>query len=125
MNVFAFAASLSKGSTNRRLIDLIAGRLRARGATVDAPEFRDFDIPLFDPDICERDGLAPGAQAFADRIAAADGLVIASPEYLAEGVGGGAVAAAGVEENEVELLHQSDCVTARGKRPGGRGQGRC
>ena len=82
MNVLAFAASLSKGSTNRRLIELVAGRLRARGATVDTPEFRDFDIPLFDPDICERDGLAPGAQEFAERITAADGLVIASPEYL-------------------------------------------
>lgn len=82
MNVLAFAASLSKGSVNRRLIELVAVRLRARGAAVDLAEFGDFDMPLFDPELYDRDGMPPGALAFADRITAADGLVIASPEYL-------------------------------------------
>lgn len=82
MNVLAFAASLSKQSSNRRLAGIAAARLKARGATVDLPDFDQFDMPMFDPDVCERDGLPPGAQAFAARIRSADALVIAAPEYL-------------------------------------------
>ena len=82
MNVLAFAASLSKQSSNQRLVDIIAGRLLARGAEVDIARFAEFDIPMFDPELSERNGLPPGAQKFAGRIRAADALVIASPEYL-------------------------------------------
>jgi NAD(P)H-dependent FMN reductase len=82
MNVLAFAASLSKQSSNQRLVDIIAARLRAGGAAVDLASFAEFDMPMFDPDLGEQGALPAGAQEFARRIHAADALVIAAPEYL-------------------------------------------
>lgn len=81
MRVLAFAASLRAGSRNRRLIALAAAILRDQGAEVDLADFHEFDVPLYDGDVQARDGVPAGAVAFAERIAAAAGLVIASPEY--------------------------------------------
>jgi len=48
---------------------------------VDLAEFREFDMPLFDADLHLRDGVPAGALELGARIAAADGLLLASPEY--------------------------------------------
>ena len=48
---------------------------------MDLAEFREFDVPLYNADLQEASGVAPGAQEFGRRIAAADGLVLVSPEY--------------------------------------------
>jgi NAD(P)H-dependent FMN reductase len=38
-------------------------------------------LPLYSQDVAERDGLPPGLAELKDRLAAADGLLIATPEY--------------------------------------------
>jgi NAD(P)H-dependent FMN reductase len=48
---------------------------------VDVAEFREFEVPLYNADLQEASGVAPGAREFGRRIAAADGLVLVSPEY--------------------------------------------
>jgi chromate reductase, NAD(P)H dehydrogenase (quinone) len=81
MKVLAFAASLRKGSHNKRLVSVVAGILRDAGTEVDVADFRDFDMPLYDGDLQTASGLPPGALALQRRIEAASALVIANPEY--------------------------------------------
>ena len=81
MRLFIFAASLRKESLNKKLATLIAGKLERLGADVDHADFREFDMPLFDGDLEASDGIPSGTQALADRILAADGVIIVSPEY--------------------------------------------
>lgn len=80
MRVLAFAASLRKGSLNRRLIELACGLVREAGAEVDLADFHDFDMPLYDGDL-DTGTLPPGAQELKRRLDAAEALVIATPEY--------------------------------------------
>ena len=81
MRILAFAASLRRGSLNRKLVEVIAGLLRDLGGDVDLADFREFDMPLYDGDLQASDGLPPGARALQRRIEAASALVIANPEY--------------------------------------------
>lgn len=48
---------------------------------MDLAEFVEFDVPLYNGDVEQRDGVPHGAQAFGRRIHAADGLLLVSPEY--------------------------------------------
>jgi chromate reductase len=81
MRILAFAASLREHSWNRKLIELSAELARARGADVDLAHFRDFDMPMYDGDRHEREGLPPGARELARRLREADAFMIAAPEY--------------------------------------------
>lgn len=80
MRLLAFAASLRADSWNRRLIALAASAAGA-GAEVELVEFHAFDVPLFDGDLLSALGIPAGAQEFARLISAADGMLVASPEY--------------------------------------------
>jgi NAD(P)H-dependent FMN reductase len=79
--LLAFAASLRRASWNRKLIELAADLARQEGAEVDLAEFREFEMPLYDADLHAAAGFPRGASELASRVAAADGLMIASPEY--------------------------------------------
>jgi chromate reductase len=81
VRLLAFAASLRRGSVNRRLLGAAVEVARAGGAEVDLAEFAEFDMPLFNHDVQEADGFPAGAQELARRVLAAAGMLIASPEY--------------------------------------------
>lgn len=81
MKVFALAASLRKESLHKKLISAARTAAVSHGAEVALADFRDFTMPLFDSDLHEKNGLPHGAQALADRISAADAVLLASPEY--------------------------------------------
>ncbi len=81
VTLLAFAASLRKGSFNRKLIQVAAGIARELGAEVDLAEFSEFEMPLFNADINQATGLPSGALEFIRRLQANDGMLIASPEY--------------------------------------------
>jgi chromate reductase, NAD(P)H dehydrogenase (quinone) len=81
MKLLLFAASLRKDSLNRKLARLAADAVRAAGAQVDHADFHEFDMPIYDGDLEKAEGLPPGAIAFRDRLTAADGLVLVTPEY--------------------------------------------
>jgi chromate reductase, NAD(P)H dehydrogenase (quinone) len=80
VRLLAFAASLRHGSFNRKLVALAAEVAREAGVEVDLADFREFDVPLYDGDLREQ-GFPAGAEELARRVRAADGLMIASPEY--------------------------------------------
>ncbi len=79
--LLAFAASLRRESWNRKLIQLAADLARQAGAEVDLADFREFDMPIYDADLHATSGIPAGAEEMGRRIGAADGLLIASPEY--------------------------------------------
>lgn len=77
VKVLAFAGSLREDSYNKALIR--AARLVAGdGMTVEIVELD--DIPLYDADV-EAEGDPPAVTEFKERIAAADALLISTPEY--------------------------------------------
>ena len=81
LRLLAFAASLRQASWSRRLLGVTVEVARANGAEVDVAEFHEFDMPLYDADLQAAEGIPPGAQLLSARIGAADGILLASPEY--------------------------------------------
>jgi chromate reductase len=77
----ALCGSLRRESFNRRLLRLAVEVAQGQGARVDVVELRDLALPLYDGDLEAEQGLPPGAEQLKARIAAAQGLLIASPEY--------------------------------------------
>lgn len=75
--IIGIAGSLREKSFNRALLRA-AERRMPEGATLEAASFRDF--PVYDADL-EARGMPPAVEAVKDRIAAADGLLIVTPEY--------------------------------------------
>ena len=81
MKLLMVAASLRRGSYNKKLIRLVASLARDSGASVDLAEFTEFPVPMYNADDEEASGIPEGAQAFARRLNDATGMVISSPEY--------------------------------------------
>jgi chromate reductase len=82
MKILAFAASLRKGSFNRKLIHQAVLALKAMpGIEVDHADYREFEMPIYDGDVEEATGIPQGGQEMIRRIRAADAVVISTPEY--------------------------------------------
>jgi chromate reductase len=73
-----FAGSLRKGSFNRALIAAAAAAMPP-GSTLAVLSID--DVPLYNADVEAKTGVPPAVVQLKDKIAAADGLVIATPEY--------------------------------------------
>ena len=80
MKILAFAGALRAGSLNRKLLAVALESLRGQ-AEVDELDLRSIPMPPYDGDIEANEGLPENALAFKQRIAAAQGLLIVSPEY--------------------------------------------
>src|SRR6266545_4405062 len=79
LNVLTICGSLRKASYNAALARM-APKLAPPGLSFhDAPSFAEF--PVYNADIQDSSGFPPGVVAWADAIRAADGVLIASPEY--------------------------------------------
>jgi chromate reductase len=80
MRILTLCGSLRSGSLNRlflrQAIEVLAPRVE-----VESIELKDFPLPIYDGDIETGPGIPDLAKQLRDRLAAADGLVIASPEY--------------------------------------------
>lgn len=75
LNLLLMNGSLRGGSHNRKLV-IEAARL------FDAtPIMADLDLPLYNGDIEERDGIPGQVRALRDQIAVADAVAISTPEY--------------------------------------------
>ena len=79
MKLLMMAASLREASLNRKLIRDAALRVEALGGEPDVAEFIAFDSPSFNGDL--HNETPQQVLAFRDRLQAADGLVLSSPEY--------------------------------------------
>ena len=76
----AFAGSLRRESFNRRLIHTLVAGAKGAGAEVELIELRDFQLPIYDADL-EAEGMPDTVHRLQEKMAVADGLLIATPEY--------------------------------------------
>jgi chromate reductase len=76
LTLLGLPGALRAASTNRLLL---AEARRAFGEAIQTEA--DLRLPLYDGDLEDRDGIPPEVQTLADQIAAADAVVIATPEY--------------------------------------------
>lgn len=78
MKIIAFGASPSKNSINKKLATYAAHLFE--NEQVEALDLNDFQMPLFSVDIEKEIGHHPLAQAFLDKMASADFLVVSLAE---------------------------------------------
>ena len=78
IKIFAIAGALRAGSFNRKLLKAAVQKIK--NASVDVADLKEFDLPVYDGDV-EAQGLPTGVVKLKERIAAADALLIATPEY--------------------------------------------
>jgi NAD(P)H-dependent FMN reductase len=76
--IVGLAGSLRKASFNGSLLRA-AAELAPPGTTLEIASIR--DIPLYDGDLEEERGIPDAVRELKDRIAAADALLLATPEY--------------------------------------------
>ena len=78
MKIIAFAGSNSKNSINKKLATYTANLFQ--NATIEILDLNDYEMPLFSVDIEKIIGKHPTAQAFLDKIAEADIVVLSLAE---------------------------------------------
>ena len=81
MKVLAFAASNSRRSINRQLLDYAVSLLD--GVEVEMLDINDYEMPLYSIDREEAGGIPDEAKAFYSKIGEADALVISFAEHNA------------------------------------------
>ncbi|MEM1268381.1 MAG: NAD(P)H-dependent oxidoreductase, partial [Pseudomonadota bacterium] len=83
MKTLAFAASNHTNSINRALVEYAASRLQALhpAAEVEFADINDYEMPIYSIDREKAGGVHPLAQAFYDKIGAADALIVSFAEY--------------------------------------------
>jgi chromate reductase len=79
INVLTICGSLRKASYNRALLNALPGLAPASITFTEAPSYRGF--PLYDNDLQDSAGIPADVAALGEAIRAADGVVIATPEY--------------------------------------------
>ena len=75
MKILAFAATNSRNSINRSLVEFAAARLQSQAAPGTEVEFVDlnnFKVPIYSIDRETQDGIPQQARTFFDKIRAAD-----------------------------------------------------
>lgn len=81
MKFFCFAASDSRTSLNKKVIERIAAYLREKNYEVDLAQFEEFSLPLYSATIQQDTGIPNTAEQFVHRMLKADKVIISSPEY--------------------------------------------
>jgi chromate reductase len=76
--IIGVSGALRRGSYNAALLRG-AGELAPAGLSIEVASIR--DIPLYDADLEAEHGIPDPVRALKDRIAAADGLLLVTPEY--------------------------------------------
>ena len=82
-HILAFAGSNRKDSMNRKALSIAVAGAREAGAHVTVADLREFAMPIYDADWHQEHGLPDGMLALRKLMMAANGLLIASPEYNA------------------------------------------
>lgn len=83
VHILAFAGSNRRESINRKVLATAVAGARDAGATVTVADLRDFAMPLYDADWHAENGVPPAMRELRKLAMAANGLLIASPEYNA------------------------------------------
>lgn len=79
--ILAFAGSLRKDSYNKKLVRIAAQSAETEGAEVQVIDLADYPLPVFDEDLESREGMPANGAKLKELMKAAQGFLIASPEY--------------------------------------------
>jgi chromate reductase len=80
MKIALFAGALRRDSLNKKLAREAARLAAARGNAVDFVDLQPFALPVYDGDV-EAAGVPAAVGELSKRLAAADALVVSTPEY--------------------------------------------
>jgi NAD(P)H-dependent FMN reductase len=84
MNILAFAASNSRQSINKQIVEYAAQLLEGGlidDAKVEIIDLNDFEMPIYSIDRQNEDGIPEAAHIFFDKIGAADAVLISFAEH--------------------------------------------
>jgi chromate reductase, NAD(P)H dehydrogenase (quinone) len=79
--ILAFAGSTRTDSFNKKLVKIAAAGAREAGIDVTLIDLRDLQLPLYDGDLEQKEGLPPNARKLKDLMLSHQGFLISSPEY--------------------------------------------
>lgn len=80
MNILAFAGSNSRQSINRKFVTSVSKYYKEADDTVEILDLNDYAMPIFSVDLEKEEGIPALAYAFADKIDAADFILISFAE---------------------------------------------
>ena len=80
-NILAFAGSSRRLSWNRKVLEVAVAGAREAGAEVTVVNLGDYPMPIYDADWHEEHGVPAAMLELRKLMMAANGLLIASPEY--------------------------------------------
>ena len=79
--ILAFAGSARSASLNKKLVQLMAAKVREHAVEVTVIDLRDYPMPLYDGDLEEAQGLPEATVALRTLMLDHQGLLLACPEY--------------------------------------------
>jgi chromate reductase, NAD(P)H dehydrogenase (quinone) len=79
--ILAFSASTRKESLNRKFLANAVEAAKAAGCDVTLIDLGEFELPLYNGDLEDREGMPANAARLVALVAGSDGLLVASPEY--------------------------------------------
>lgn len=79
--LISFSGSTRSGSFNQTVAATAAEAAREAGADVELIDLSDYALPLYNSDLEDREGIPENALALKRKFIAADGFIVASPEY--------------------------------------------
>lgn len=82
-NILAFAGSVRRDSWNRKVLEVAVAGAREAGAEVTVVNLNDYPMPIYDGDWHAEHGVPAAMLELRRLMMAANGLLIASPEYNA------------------------------------------
>lgn len=81
--LLVISGSARSGSFNGQLAAIAAHKARAMGAETTVVDLRALDLPVYDQDLLQAQGMPEGARRLRQLFAEHDGLLLSSPEYNA------------------------------------------
>ena len=119
-NIVGLPGSLRRGSFNAALLRA-AAQLAPDGSRIDVHSLH--GVPLYDADVESAEGIPPAVAVLKDAVAAADGLLMVTPEYnnSLPGVFKNAIDWTTRPSSDIERVFSGKAVALMGASPGGFG----
>jgi chromate reductase len=81
VRILAFSGSARRDSYNRKFLAAAVQAARDAGCEVTVADLGELNLPLYQGDLEDRDGIPAGAATLIGLVASHQGLLVASPEY--------------------------------------------